>query len=234
MGTIELGTILIVDRSAIGRAIVARYMKPYADRTIEAASSTEARKVLDATDLSLIVIDLADDDAFGLLDEVSRRARKPAILALAARPDRDEETRVLLRGAIGYLEKPVSLHEILRSLRSAREPFVPTSPRTRTEPMAYAIVVDADAESEELRWDVWNMSVEGALVGSGCFIPTGTRLELILQLGRTEVRVGAEVVRAQEPSWTSMAGVGIKFQFASETDRRTVERFLAKAPDGRT
>ena len=233
MSTIELGTILIVDGSSIGRAIVARYLKPYADRTIEAASSTEARKVLDETDVSLIVIDLADDAAFGLLDEVSRRARKPAILALTARPDRDEETRALLRGAIGYLEKPVSLHEILRSLRSAREPFAPTAQRTRSEPMAHAIVVDADAESAQLRWDVWNMSVDGALIASGCFIPSGTRLDLVLELGGTEVRVGAEVVRAQEPSWTSMAGVGVTFEFTSESDRRTVERFLAKKPDGR-
>ena len=129
-------------------------------------------------------------------------------------------------GATGYLAKPVSLREILRALRGFERSFTPALPRVKTDAVAQVVVVDPQTKIEEIAWDVWDMSASGALVSSHAPIPSGTRLQLRLRLGDEVVPVEAEVVRAQEPSWGLVTGVGVVFHFDDERQKEALERFV--------
>ena len=65
-----------------------------------------------------------------------------------------------------------------------------------------------------------------ALVSTHVPIPAGTRLQLRLQIDDEVVPVEAEVVRAQEPSWGSVPGIGVAFHFDDERRREILERFV--------
>jgi hypothetical protein len=41
------------------------------------------------------------------------------------------------------------------------------------------------------------------------------------------IPVEAEVIRAQEPSWGLVPGIGVAFHFEDERRRETLERFVA-------
>lgn len=223
----ELRTVLVVDASTIGRALIARLLRPYARRTIEVGSATEAREHLSLPDLSLVIVDVSGDRSFSLLEDISRLEERPAMLALTTNPDIEEETRATMLGAIGYIPKPISLQKILELLRFTDAPFEPASPRVYTEPIAHVIVIDPDTKAAQVTWDVWDMNSEGALIGCQSFLPTGTRLQLLLVLDEEEVLVEAEVVRTQEPSWALVPGAGVIFHYFSESGRLSVERFIS-------
>ena len=223
----ELGTVLIVDASTVGRALIARLLKPYARRVVEVGSATEARGRLSLPDLSVVIVDLSDDGSFSLLEEISRLEEKPAMLALTANPNLEEEARASMLGVIGYVAKPVSLREILVAFRSSKGPFEPALHRAHTQPLARAVAIDPDTKVAQITWDVWDLSSSGALLACQSFLPAGTRLQLLLVLDREEVPVHAEVIRSQEPAWAHVPGAGVIFHYSSESERLRVERFLS-------
>ena len=223
----ELGTVLVVDSSPVGRALVARLLRPYARRTIEVGSAAEARERLSSPDLSLVTIDVSDDRSFSLLEYISGLEEKPSMLVVTANPTVEEEARVSLLGAIAYVEKPVSLREILRALRFTEVSFKPARKRAYTEPLARVVVIDPDTKVAQVTWDVWDLSSSGALIGCQCFLPVGTRLQLLLVLDEEEVPIDAEVIRTQEPTWGLVSGAGAVFHYHSEAGRLSVERFVS-------
>jgi CheY-like chemotaxis protein len=223
----KLGTVLIADTSTVGRALVARLLTPYAHRTIETGSATEARERLSLPDLSLVIVDLSADWSFSFLEDISRLEVKPAVLVLTSHPNLEDETRAVMLGAIGYLPKPISLRKILRTLRGAEAPFEFAPQRAYAKPLARAVVIDPSTKAAQITWDVWDMSIGGALIGCQNSLPIGTRLQLLLVLDEEEVLVDAEVVRRQEPTWALVPGAGVTFHYPSESGRLSVERFIS-------
>jgi CheY-like chemotaxis protein len=204
-------------------------LKPYCDETIELSSAEEAKVALSRHEsVSLVMVDAkVESGGLALLEHIAGfAAEQPPVIFLTLHPNLDEETRASLLGAIGYLAKPVSLREILRTLRGSEGPFAPALPRVGTAPVARAVVIDPETKTEQITWEIWDMSASGALVSSHAPIPAGTRLQLRLQLGDEVVPVEAEVVRAQEPSWGLVPGVGVVFHFDDDRQQETVERFI--------
>ena len=83
-----------------------------------------------------------------------------------------------------------------------------------------------DSDQGALRQLVWylrDVSASGAFLEADSPLPLGTRLELELELEPRSRAIGvtAEVVRNQEPSWRTGAGVGVRFvALGSETQAR--------------
>lgn len=226
---LELDTALIVDGSPVARSLLARLLRSYCRETVELGSREEAKLALSRhRNLSLVLLDAGvGGDGLELLEDLARSAAaRPPVIVLTSHPDLEEETRASLLGAIGYLAKPVSLREILRTLRGSEGPFAPALPRVRAQAIAQAVVMDPETKLEEIAWDIWDMSVSGALVSSHAPIPAGTRLQVRLQLGDEVVPVEAEVVRAQEPSWGVVPGVGVAFHFDDDRQQEILERFI--------
>lgn len=226
---LDLNTVLIVDGSPVARSLLARLLRGYSREIVELGSTEEAKLALSRhPNVSLVMVDTrVGGNGLELLEHIARSAAlRPPVIVLTSRPDLEEETRASLLGAIGYLAKPVSLREILRALRGFERSFTPALPRVRTDAVAQVVVVDPQTKIEEIAWDVWDMSVSGALISSHAPIPAGTRLQLRLQLGDEVIPVEAEVVRAQEPSWGLVPGVGVVFHFDDERQQEALERFI--------
>jgi CheY-like chemotaxis protein len=231
---LELKTVLIVDGSPLARSLLAYLLKPYCREIVELASRDEAQVALSRHEgVSLVIVDArVDGDGVALLEHITGfAAERPPVILLTPEPDLEEETRASMLGAIGYLPKPVSLQEILRTLRGFEGPFTPASPRVRTEPIARAVVIDPDTKTEQIAWDIWDISATGALISSHAPIPTGARLQLRLELEEEVVPVEVEVVRAQEPSWGLVPGIGVSFHFEDERRREILESFVASKDD---
>jgi CheY-like chemotaxis protein len=230
MSLLELKTALVVDGSPVARSLLAHLLKPYCGEIIELGSAEEAKVALSRHEsVSLVIVDAeVDGDGLALLEYIAGfAAERPPVILLTAHPDLDEETRASLLGAIGYLAKPVSLQEILRTLRGFEGPLTAALPRVRTAPVARAVVIDPETKTEQIAWDIWDMSASGALISSHMPVPAGTRLQLRLELGDDVIPVEVEVVRAQEPSWGLVPGIGVAFHFDDERRREILERFVA-------
>jgi CheY-like chemotaxis protein len=227
---LELKTILIVDGSPVARLLLGRLLKGYCSEIVELSSAEQAKVALSRHEtVSLVIVDAkVDGGGLALLEHIAGfAAERPLVILLTSHPDLEEETRASLLGAIGYLAKPVSLHEILRALRGFEGPFDRALPRLRTAPVARAVVIDPETKTEQITWDIWDMSASGALVSSHASIPAGTRLQLRLQIDDDVVPVEVEVVRAQEPTWGLVPGIGVVFHFDDERRREILESFIA-------
>ncbi len=155
---LDLNTVLIVDDSPVARSLLARLLRGYSRELVELSSTEEAKLALSRhTNVSLVMVDTrVGGNGLELLEHIARSAtERPPVIVLTSRPDLEEETRASLLGAIGYLAKPVSLREILRTLRGFERPFAPALPRVRAEAVAQAVVVDPQTKIEEIAWDVW-------------------------------------------------------------------------------
>jgi CheY-like chemotaxis protein len=227
---LDLKTVLVVDGSPVARSLLAHLLRAYCREIVELSSAEEAKVALSRHEsVSLVIVDAeVDGGGLALLEHIAGfAAERPLVILLTSHPALEEETRSSLLGAIGYLAKPVSLREILRALRGFEVPFTRALPRARTEPVARAVVIDPETKTEQIAWDIWDMSASGALVSSHVSIPAGTRLQLRLQIDDDVIPVEAEVIRAQEPSWGLVPGIGVAFHFEDERRRETLERFVA-------
>ena len=111
---------LVVDRSSAFRQLLSRTLRAYCGAITAVAGIAEARADLDQGGVSLVVLDATVDGALAWLEERSARAPRPAFVIVTSRPSQDEETRVSLLGAIGYLAKPIAVRELSRVLVSSR------------------------------------------------------------------------------------------------------------------
>jgi CheY-like chemotaxis protein len=226
---LELKTVLVADGSPVARSLLAHLLRAYCREIVDLSSAEEAKVALSRRErVSLVIVDAElDGGGLALLEHIAGfAAERPLVLFLTSHPSLDEETRASLLGAIGYLVKPVSLREILRTLRGFEGPFTRASPRLGMAPVARAVVIDPETKTEQITWDIWDMSASGALVSSHAPIPAGTTLQLRLQLENDVVPVEVEVVRGQEPSWGLVPGIGVVFHFDDERRREILERFV--------
>jgi len=229
LSLLELKTVLVVDSSPVARSLLAHLLTAYCCEVVELSSAEEAKIALSRHEsVSLVILDAkVDGGGLVLLEHIaSFAAEPPPVILLTPHPSLDEETQASVLGAIGYLPKPVSLSEILRTLRGSEAPFTRALPRVRMAPVARAVVIDPETKTEQIAWEIWDLSASGALISSHVPIPAGTRLQLRLQLEDDVVPVEAEVVRAQEPSWGLVPGIGVALHFDDERQREILARFV--------
>jgi DNA-binding response OmpR family regulator len=111
---------LIVDGSSATRQLLSLTLRVYCGAITAVAGIAEARARVGEGGESLVVLDATVDGALAWFEERCARAARPAFVIVTSRPSQDEETRVSMLGAIGYLAKPIAVRELSRVLVSSR------------------------------------------------------------------------------------------------------------------
>jgi DNA-binding response OmpR family regulator len=111
---------LIVEGSSVARRLLSRTLRPYCAAITAVAGIAEARAHFDEGGVSLVVLDATVEGALAWLEERCAWTSRPAFVVVTSRPSHDEETRVSLLGAIGYLAKPIAARELSHVLVRSR------------------------------------------------------------------------------------------------------------------
>ena len=229
--------LLVIAESPVFRAVLGGVLRSHADQVLTASSARMGRqRIAEHADISLVLSEtvLSDGDGFQLLEYVASLGDpKPAVILLAARPSEEEASRAANMGAIGYLEKPISLQEIYRLWKETRDTTQEAAQRVRS--LGRALLVDpGDPEAgrngvSHLAWDIRNVSLTGAFLETKAPLPISTEFHLALALGSATGRVKAQVVRVQEPSWRCVGGVGIVFSDFGNGTEQLLSDYIAGA-----
>jgi CheY-like chemotaxis protein len=230
----QVGPVLVVDRSAVAREYLQRILRLRCSRVDAVEDFESARRFLNEhQDYELVVADSTSPGGGGLalLEYLATRGGpKPAVVLLASRKTHDEEVRALVRGAVGYFPKPVSIRTLARVLKTLRQgPLPAADARAGSTPAAQAWLVDPADGSRPLALEVRDLSCSGALLATQAPISLGTRLKFYLVIDAKEILVDSEVVRVQEPTWTLQAGVAVSFRGMNEETRRVIDAYVARA-----
>jgi CheY-like chemotaxis protein len=217
---------LVVDGSSVARQLFARSLRSYCGSITAVGSIAEARA--NGEGVGLVVLDASVAGARAWFEERCASPSKPAFVIVTSRPSQDEETRVSIQGAIGYLAKPISFRELAHALVSSSGSFTPAPARAATSPIAEASIADPATGEPQFACQVVNLSATGALLATAAPIALGSWLLMWLVLDRHAIPTHARVVRVQEPGWGVPAGCGVIFDYDSDESRRFVERFVAE------
>ena len=111
--------ILVVDDEPMVREVVCAYLDREGFRVSEAASGTDALKMIGSDEPALVVLDvmLPGADGFTVLNELRRHSEIPVIL-LTARTDEHDRVLGLELGADDYVLKPFSPRELVARVRT--------------------------------------------------------------------------------------------------------------------
>lgn len=217
---------LIVDASSVARQLFDFSLRGYCRTSSAVGSVAEARAQVEGA--ALVLIDAQVPGALDWLETQSASSSRPAFVVITSRPSQEEETRVTMLGAIGYLAKPVSFRELARVLATSDQGTVLAPARSSAPPIAQASIADPATGEPQFICQVLNLSATGALLATGSPIALGSSLLLWLVLDRHAIPTHARVVRVQEPAWGVPAGCGVIFEYDSEESRRFVGRFVAE------
>ena len=124
-----MATVLVVDDEPIVRDVVVRYLRRDGYDTREAATGDEARRIVEAEQPALVVLDvmLPGTDGLELCRWIRARNELPVIM-LTARGDETDRIVGLELGADDYVTKPFSPRELAVRVRNVlrRAPAAPT------------------------------------------------------------------------------------------------------------
>ncbi|MDE3023939.1 MAG: response regulator transcription factor [Acidobacteriota bacterium] len=114
-----MATVLVVDDEPIVRDVVVRYLRRDGHTTLEAEDGTGARRVFEAEEPSLVVLDvmLPGTDGLTLCRWIRERSDVPVIL-LTARGEEADRIVGLELGADDYVTKPFSPRELAARVRT--------------------------------------------------------------------------------------------------------------------
>ena len=121
-GTVESGTVLVVEDNAINRKLVRNVLRARGHRVLEAACGEEALALLDRERVDLVLMDLQLPGLDGL--EVTRRIQADPrllgtpVVALTAHAFAEDEGRARAAGCVGYIAKPIRLADFPGQVRS--------------------------------------------------------------------------------------------------------------------
>src|SRR5579862_1021611 len=123
--------VLVVDDEPIVRDVVVRYLRRDGFTTLEAGDGLSARRLIESSDLDLVVLDvmLPELDGLELCRWIRGSSDLPVIL-LTARGEEADRIVGLELGADDYVTKPFSPRELTARVRSVlrRSRSAPTLP----------------------------------------------------------------------------------------------------------
>ena len=228
---LRAGAALVVDASPVFAHLLARLLSTRFEPIATRGTCAEALEALHADPYDLLVIDLeAKGDPLQLIDALRELPeQQPAVLAVTRTRDLELETALSLRGAIGILEKPIVPGALFRALRGlGGAPFRAADPRARLSPDANAEILDAESGEVMLRWEIRDVSRSGAFLLSHGPLGLGERLRVRLRLGAEVLELKAEVVRVQEPDWSVLPGVAVRFREPGSDAQRRLDEVVAQ------
>ena len=112
--------VLVVDDEPQIRRLLRTGLPPHGYEVSEAATASEALKLLPREKPDALILDLGlpDEDGFAIIAKVRAMALTP-ILVLSARNDVEGKVRALELGADDYVTKPFDMAELLARLKAA-------------------------------------------------------------------------------------------------------------------
>jgi DNA-binding NtrC family response regulator len=117
----ELRRVLVVEDNAPLRLAIARLVRGWGARAIEAGSAREAlARLAPPPDLIISDVRLPDGSAFSVFEAASRLWPKPLAVAISGEASPDEAFRLARMGVGAYLAKPLSLEELGAAVEAVR------------------------------------------------------------------------------------------------------------------
>ncbi|MFZ1324816.1 MAG: response regulator [Candidatus Contendobacter sp.] len=112
--------ILAVDDDPAIRTLIADYLAEHDFRVSQAADSGEMHRILAASRVDLIILDLklAGEDGLQLARDLRTRSEVPIIILTGQRREEIDRILGLEMGADDYLTKPFSLRELLARIKA--------------------------------------------------------------------------------------------------------------------
>jgi two-component system, NtrC family, response regulator AtoC len=116
-------TILIVDDEDNARLNISAFLKGRGYETIGVATLAEARESLRLGNADIILLDVQLPDGYGpsLLDETASMPLRPPIILITGYGDIEMAVDAMKSGAHDFLQKPISLTQLEKSVQRAGE-----------------------------------------------------------------------------------------------------------------
>jgi DNA-binding NtrC family response regulator len=112
--------VLIVEDNGPLRSAIARRVRDWGSRPLEAGTAREANALLAASpDLLVIDLHLPDELAFGVIEAAALLWPKPICVAISGRASPEQAFRLAQLGVRALLEKPFSLDQLQQAVESA-------------------------------------------------------------------------------------------------------------------
>ncbi|HEX7433225.1 MAG TPA: sigma-54 dependent transcriptional regulator [Anaerolineaceae bacterium] len=116
-------TVLIVDDEENARVIIGNFLNTKGYEVIDAATLADARRHLQKGTPDIILLDVQLPDGYGpnLLYETAQMAMRPPIIMITAFGDVDMAVDAMKNGAHDFLQKPIQLVQLEKSIQRASE-----------------------------------------------------------------------------------------------------------------
>ncbi len=116
-------TILIVDDEVNARINIGQFLTTRGYEVLEAATLSDAREQLRLGTPDIILLDVELPDGYGptLLDETAHLPMRPPIIIITAYGHIDMAVEAMKNGAHDFLQKPVQLNSLEKSIQRAQE-----------------------------------------------------------------------------------------------------------------
>jgi DNA-binding NtrC family response regulator len=116
-------TVLIVDDEENARLNIASFLTGRDYEILHAANLSEAREQVLSGSADIVLLDVRLPDGYGpvLLEETIHIPHRPPIIVITAHGDVDNAVYAMKNGAHDFLEKPIDLEELEKSIKRAGE-----------------------------------------------------------------------------------------------------------------
>jgi DNA-binding NtrC family response regulator len=116
-------TVLIVDDEENARLNIASFLNGKGYEVLQAATLGEAREQVMSGNAEIVLLDVRLPDGYGpvLLEETLHIPHRPPIIVITAHGDVDNAVYAMKNGAHDFLQKPIELEELEKSILRAGE-----------------------------------------------------------------------------------------------------------------
>ncbi|MDH3944581.1 MAG: sigma-54 dependent transcriptional regulator [Anaerolineae bacterium] len=116
-------TILIVDDEKNARSNIKKFLEKKGYEALEAEKLAKAKKVIKENGADIVLLDVQLPDGLGttFLEETARMPSRPPIILITAYGEIDMAVEAMKNGAQDFLQKPVKLDRLEKSIQKAAE-----------------------------------------------------------------------------------------------------------------
>lgn len=116
-------SVLVVDDEETARMVVSEFLRTKGYEVLQAGTLAEARQILSQDGTDIIILDVRLPDGYGphLLTETASLPRRPQVIIVTAHGEVSMAVEAMKNGAQDFMEKPLDLLELEKSVRRASE-----------------------------------------------------------------------------------------------------------------